>query len=85
MSAQVSLYPLGQENLAPGIQRVLEAFQRHGLPYEIGAMSTIVWGEDAAVFAALQDAFQDAAEYGPTVMVITVSNACPAPKGEPDE
>jgi microcompartment protein CcmL/EutN len=40
-------------------------------------MSTLVTGDVAAVFAALRHAFDAAAEHGGTVMVATVSNACP--------
>lgn len=50
-----------------------------GLDVEPGAMSTIVTGEDAAVFAALQEAFQNAAAQGQMVMIVTFSNACPVP------
>ena len=84
VSAQISLYPLGQEDLEPAIQAVWATLERHQLDYEVGAMSTVAWGEDADVFAALQEAFRDASEHGPTVMVITISNACPVAKGEAD-
>jgi hypothetical protein len=40
-----------------------------------------VQGDDQAVFAALRDAFADATQYGGAVMVVTVSNVCPAPEG----
>ena len=42
-------------------------------------MSTLAWGDDEKVFSALLDAFRGAAARGQTVMVITVSNACPLP------
>jgi len=42
-------------------------------------MSTLIAGEDAEVFAALQEAFHCAAEQGQVVMVVTFSNACPVP------
>ncbi len=77
VSAQVSVYPLGQMDLTPAIEAVWRALQAHGLNYHAGAMSTIVEGEEAVVFAALRDAFGAAAQYGGTVMVMTVSNACP--------
>ena len=76
---------MGQEDLEPSIQAVWTAFQRRAVEYEAGSMSTIAWGEDANVFAALQDAFKEAARCGPTVMVITLSNACSVPKGRTDE
>jgi hypothetical protein len=43
-------------------------------------MSTLVWGDDEDVFPALMEAFRKAAAVGDTVMVITLSNACPRPE-----
>jgi len=77
ISAQVSLYPLGQSNLAPAIEAVLAVFEEHDLPYEVGPMSTIVSGDDERLFGALREAFVQASEHGPAVMIVTVSNACP--------
>ena len=77
VSAQVSLYPLGQGDLRPAIEAALRAFNVEDLEYQPGSMSTLVTGDVAAVFAALRDAFDAAAEHGGTVMVATVSNACP--------
>lgn len=79
ISAQISLYPLGQSDLAAPIQAVLDALAAHGLPYRVGSMSTVTWGDDAVVFAALQEAFASATQHGGAVMAITVSNACPLP------
>ena len=79
ISAQVSLYPLGQSDLAPAIDAVWKALRAHGLSPQPGAMSTLVQGEDQTVFEALRDAFADATQFGGAVMVITVSNVCPAP------
>ena len=78
VSAQVSVYPLGQGDLSPAIQAAWRAFRAHGLSCRPGAMSTLLEGETETVFAALRDAFQAAAERGATAMVVTVSNACPA-------
>jgi hypothetical protein len=44
-------------------------------------MSTLMWGEEQVVFAAMQEAFHRAAEHGDTVMTVTFSNACPWPEG----
>jgi uncharacterized protein YqgV (UPF0045/DUF77 family) len=79
VSVQVSLYPLGQASLSPAINETLEVFRERGLHVEAGAMSSLVVGEDTAVFAAMQKAFRCAAEHGPVVMVATFSNACPVP------
>jgi uncharacterized protein YqgV (UPF0045/DUF77 family) len=76
-SAQISVYPLRQDRLTPAIEAVQESLAAHGLTSEVGPMSTIVVGEDSAIFAALGEAFAKAAELGHVVMTVTVSNACP--------
>jgi tRNA-Thr(GGU) m(6)t(6)A37 methyltransferase TsaA len=80
ISAQVSLYPLGQASLSPAIDEALQVIREYGLDVEPGAMSSVVVGEHAAVFDALQEAFRRAAEHCHVVMVVTFSNACPAPR-----
>jgi uncharacterized protein YqgV (UPF0045/DUF77 family) len=83
ITAQVSLYPLGQEHLSPSIEAALGEIERHGVECRTGEMSTVLWGDDEKVFPALIGAFRQAASRGHAVMVITVSNACPWPgKGE---
>ncbi len=82
ISTQVSLYPLGQQDLQGPIQSVLQVFEAHDLSYETGPMSTLVWGDSATVFRALHEAFEQAATYGSTVMQVTVSNACPLPSAD---
>jgi uncharacterized protein YqgV (UPF0045/DUF77 family) len=77
ISAQVSVYPLRQEHLSPAVEHVRQALTAHQLRIEVGPMSTYVTGSADALFAALKEAFTGAAEAGPTVMAITVSNACP--------
>lgn len=77
ISAQVSLYPLGQGSLSPAIEEALRIFRDRGLEVQPGTMSTIVVGDDQSVFLALQEAFGHVAEQGHLVMVVTVSNACP--------
>jgi uncharacterized protein YqgV (UPF0045/DUF77 family) len=79
VSAQFSLYPLGQGDLAPAIEAALSALAERGLPYEVGSMSTVTWGDDEALFPALQEAFRRASVLGGAVMTVTVSNACPLP------
>jgi uncharacterized protein YqgV (UPF0045/DUF77 family) len=82
ISAQVSLYPLGQEDLSPAIDEALNIFRHHGLDVRPGSMSTLISGDDAAVFSALQAAFQCAAKKSQVVMAVTLSNACPLPKSD---
>jgi uncharacterized protein YqgV (UPF0045/DUF77 family) len=79
ITAQVSIYPLKQDKLSPAIDAVLEAFEKHGIESQMGTMSTLIWGDDEKVFAALLYAFREAASLGEAVMVTTISNACPLP------
>ena len=79
ISAQVSLYPLRQPDLGPPIRAAWRIFEEQGLEVERGAMSTVLWGEEEEVWAALREAFGYAAGQGEAVMVITLSNACPHP------
>lgn len=79
ISAQVSVYPLRQDNLSPAVDAVVGALSRPGIERRTGEMSTVVWGDDEKVFPALLDAFRQAAAQGHMVMVITLSNACPVP------
>jgi uncharacterized protein YqgV (UPF0045/DUF77 family) len=80
IAAQVSLYPLRQVSIGPSIRQAVRVFRQHGLEARTGEMSTLVWGEEGALFAALQEAFHQAAEDGDAVMVVTFSNACPEPE-----
>jgi uncharacterized protein YqgV (UPF0045/DUF77 family) len=80
ITAQVSLYPLRQKSIGPPIREAVRVLRQYGLETRIGEMSTVVWGEEQAVFAALQEAFCRAAEHGDTVMAVTLSNACPMPE-----
>ena len=82
ITAQVSFYPLRQENLSPSIKAATRAFDHHDIKRETGPMSTLMWGEDEKIFAAIHEAFLRVAEVGETVMTVTVSNACPWPGEE---
>jgi uncharacterized protein YqgV (UPF0045/DUF77 family) len=77
VSAQIAIYPLRQDRLTPAITAVSRALQAAGLQAEVGAMSTMVTGEAATVFGALQEAFVRAGAAGHVVMTVTISNACP--------
>jgi uncharacterized protein YqgV (UPF0045/DUF77 family) len=79
LTAQVSLYPLGQDDLAPAVDEVIEVFRAHGLRVDPGPMSTLLAGDDASLFAALHEATRVVTRGGRAVLVITVSNACTVP------
>jgi uncharacterized protein YqgV (UPF0045/DUF77 family) len=76
-SAQVSLYPLGREDLSTAIDQALKIFRKHDLAVRPGPMSTLILGDHASVFGSLQEAYGHLAEQGPLVLVATFSNSCP--------
>ena len=78
VSAQISVYPLRQQHLAPAIEAVRLALESGGLEPKVGPMSTLVRGDADRIFAALREAFERAAAAGDVAMVLTLSNACPA-------
>ena len=82
ISAQASLYPLRQPNLGPAIRAAWRIFGEHELEVEQGTMSTVLWGEEDEVWTALREAFGHAAGQGESVMIITLSNACPEPSAQ---
>jgi uncharacterized protein YqgV (UPF0045/DUF77 family) len=77
VSAQISVYPLRQQSLGPVIESVAASLAARGLEPQMGTMSTAVTGEGKLIFAALADAFAEAARQGDVAMNVTVSNACP--------
>ena len=79
LAAQVSIYPLRQSHLSPAIDKSLGIFEQHGLEVTPGTMSSVVSGDDEALFAAIKEVFQQTAEQGEAVMIVTISNACPVP------
>ena len=79
ITAQVSVYPLRQESLAPVISETLQVLRESALEVEPDTMSTLLVGDEITIFSALQQAFHHAAERGQVVMVVTFSNACPLP------
>lgn len=79
ISAQVSLYPLRQEQIAAPIDEVIELVRERGLLVEPGAMATVLSGDDEEVLGAIRDALRRAAAHGEIVLVVTLSNACPVP------
>jgi len=79
VTAQVSLYPLRKESLAPVIGETLQVLRESALEVEPDTMSTLLVGDETTIFAALQQAFHHAAEQSRVMMVVTLSSACPVP------
>jgi uncharacterized protein YqgV (UPF0045/DUF77 family) len=84
VAAQVSLYPLRQPGLSSVIEGALGVFREHELRVTPGSMSTVVSGDYDRMFDALKQAFRQAAEQGETVMIVTLSNACPINASPPN-
>ena len=79
ISAQISVYGLGGTDTSAAIRAFLGVLQERGVRYESSTMSTIVWGDQEAIWQALRQGYETASNLGPTVMQVTVSNACPLP------
>jgi uncharacterized protein YqgV (UPF0045/DUF77 family) len=77
VSAQLSLYPLGETTLSPAVAGFCGTLEQVGLSPVVGAMSTVVTGDSDIVFHTLQTAFERAAAAGHVVLIATISNACP--------
>jgi len=77
VSVQVAIYSLWQDRLIPIITAVSRAFDAVGFRSEVGPMSTMVIGDVAIVFRALEEVFVQAGALGHVVMIITVFNVCP--------
>lgn len=76
ITAQVSVYPLGQQALDPPIQHAIARLQAAGLVAESGLMSTVIAGEAVTVFDTLREVFRELAGQGQVIMSVTFSNAC---------
>ena len=77
VQAEISLYPLRQDELTKPIQQFIELLESSKLKTELGPMSTLVSGDSQIVFENLQKAFERLAEESEVVMTAKISNACP--------
>jgi len=78
VQAEVSLYPLRSPNLSEPIGKFCEALMKSGLRVVTGSMSTSLSGEVDQVFDGLKSALAEVGEDHEVVLVVKVSNACPA-------
>lgn len=80
ISCQVALYPLAIENFDEVIIEALEAIKpliELGLIIEVGAMSTIIRGDEELVFQAIKMLFNEASKNGRRIVLNTqFSNEC---------
>ncbi|MEW6716536.1 MAG: YkoF family thiamine/hydroxymethylpyrimidine-binding protein [Chloroflexota bacterium] len=73
---QFALYTLRTAQIEEVLEAALSEVSASGFEIKVGKMSTELQGEAAQVFAALQAAYQRAAQMGQVVMTVTISNAC---------
>ena len=82
VQAEISLYPLRQNELAKPIRQFIELLENNKLKVEPGPMSTLVTGDSQVVFESLRQAFEQLAKKYEVVMTAKVSNACPETEKE---
>ena len=78
IQAEISLYPFGVEHLGQPIREFVAALEHEGFEVEIGSMSSKLTGDSTAFFSSLDRVFTHIAEKYPCVLVLKVSNICPA-------
>ena len=77
MGAQISVYPLRQDHVGPAVEAAIGAAAGAGLTTRVQNLSTLLQGDEDAVFAALRAAFDAARAYGSTIMIATLSTGVP--------
>ena len=75
IQAELSIFPLGQPDLAPGIYQFLRKLERPGLELVIGPTSTVVYGPSALVFTGMQEAFEVVSEEVKSILIVKISSA----------
>ena len=77
VQAEVSLYPLRQNDLTEPIQQFAESVKSSNVNVKTGTMSTFISGDSRTVFQGVQRAFEQAARKYQVVLTMKISNACP--------
>jgi uncharacterized protein YqgV (UPF0045/DUF77 family) len=77
VQAEISLYPLRQNDLTKPIRQFIQVLENNNLQIKTGPMSSLVTGDCQVVFEKLQKAFESLAEEYKVVMTAKISNACP--------
>jgi uncharacterized protein YqgV (UPF0045/DUF77 family) len=74
---EISLYPLGTDDIGPSISRFISILEERGCQVETGPMSTLVTADSEVLFDAVKRAYESVAGEGGVVVIMKVSNACP--------
>jgi uncharacterized protein YqgV (UPF0045/DUF77 family) len=77
VGCQFSVYPLRQADIDTPVQDVIHAAAEAGVSLRVGNLSTLLWGSEDQVFAALRAAFRAAQHHGPAVMTATFAAGMP--------
>jgi len=80
VQAEISLYPLRQNELTKPIRQFIELLENNKLKVELGPMSSLIAGDSQVVFESLREAFEQLAKEYEVVMTAKISNACPEVK-----
>ena len=78
VQAEVSLYPLRQNDLSEAIEQFVESLKSNNLKVRTGPMSSVISGDESIVFESLQKAFAQAAKEYDVALTVKISNRCPA-------
>lgn len=75
--AEISLYPLRQQDLSGPIAEFVELLEGDNLKIKTGPMSTLISGQSRTVFGKLNKSFEKLAQKYDIVLTAKISNACP--------
>jgi uncharacterized protein YqgV (UPF0045/DUF77 family) len=78
ISVQVSVYALDGQ-VREAVHTYLDALDAAGVERDTGTMSTVVWGEAAIVWPALQSAYAAVAAQHRVIVNTAMCNAAPLP------
>ena len=76
-ACQFSVYPLCQADIDCPVQAAIAAVAAEGVTVRVGNLSTLFFGEEAEVFAALRAAFRAVQLHGSAVMTATLTAGMP--------
>ena len=77
VGCQFSVYPLRQGDIDTPVQASIHAARAGGCAVRVGNLSTLMWGSEDEVFAALRAAFRAAQRLGPAVLTATFAAGMP--------
>ncbi|MCG9480059.1 MAG: hypothetical protein K9H14_07625 [Actinomycetia bacterium] len=74
IALQISLYPVGQEEIKAALDAFWESLSGQNVKYKITPLSTITWSEDEDfLYQSVFKAYRKARKFGHAVMVTTLT------------